>query len=153
MLSCLTFKTLIEYLAFFPFYPCWKLRLRSNKSPKVRIRASESHGVGGGCLAPAVWHSSWGYGNKYLLIPDRNPQQTKVKIPQKVQLGAPMSFNGVSYRNMSEGLLIEAAMTQSQLHHQTPAWEISHKSCKPGAHCSSCRQLKSLASISPRQLR
>ena len=38
----------------------------------------------------------------------------------KVQLGEPMSFIGVTYRNMGEGLLTGAEMTQGQLYHQSP---------------------------------
>lgn len=35
----------------------------------------------------------------------------------KVRLGEPLSLNGATDRNMGEGLLTEAEMTQSQLHH------------------------------------
>ena len=36
----------------------------------------------------------------------------------EVQLGVPVSFIGVTYRNMGEELLIGTEMTQRQLHHQ-----------------------------------
>lgn len=38
----------------------------------------------------------------------------------EVQLGEPVSFTGVTYRNMGEELLTEAEMTNRQLHHQGP---------------------------------
>lgn len=38
----------------------------------------------------------------------------------KVQLGEPMSFIGVTHRNMGEGLLIGAEMTQRCLQPQSP---------------------------------
>lgn len=38
----------------------------------------------------------------------------------KVELGEPMSFTGVIYRHMGEGLLTGAYMTQRQLHDQSP---------------------------------
>ena len=38
----------------------------------------------------------------------------------KVQLGDPMSFTGVTYSNMDEGLLTGAEIIHSQLHHQNP---------------------------------
>lgn len=43
-------------------------------------------------------------------------------------------FIGVTYRNMGEGLLRRAEMTQRQLHHQkpTPAWAIAQNSSTEG---------------------
>ena len=43
----------------------------------------------------------------------------------QVQLGEPVSFIEVTYRNMGEELLIGSEMTQRQLHH--PAWVTLHK--------------------------
>ena len=41
------------------------------------------------------------------------------KDTTKVQLGKPMSFIGIIYRNMGEGLLKEAEMSQRQVRHQS----------------------------------
>jgi hypothetical protein len=38
----------------------------------------------------------------------------------KVKLGELRSFTGGTYRNMGEGLLTGAEMTQRQLYHQSP---------------------------------
>ena len=38
----------------------------------------------------------------------------------EVQIGGPMSITRIPYRNMCEGLLTGAQMTQRQLHHQRP---------------------------------
>lgn len=42
----------------------------------------------------------------------------------KIQFSEPMSFTGSTYRNMGEGLLKGAEITQEQLYHQklTIAW-------------------------------
>ena len=46
----------------------------------------------------------------------------------KVQLAEPVSFIGITYRSMGEGLLTRAEMTQRQLHHQGPSsWVTAHK--------------------------
>lgn len=53
----------------------------------------------------------------------------------KIQLGEPVSFTGVTYRNMGEGLLTGAEVTQRQLPQQTKAtqaWVTTHNSWKPG---------------------
>ena len=47
----------------------------------------------------------------------------------KVQLGEPMSFIGVTYRNMGEGSCTGAEMTQRQLYHQGPPqheWQLTN---------------------------
>lgn len=65
----------------------------------------------------------------------------------KVQFGEPMRLGGgVTYKNMSDGLFLEADMTQRQQHQQkpTPAWVTGHGSWKPGAHCAAWRQLYGL---------
>ena len=48
-----------------------------------------------------------------LFMEDRKPMELKYKSI-KVQLGEPMSYIGVSYRNMGEGLLTGTEMTQRQ---------------------------------------
>lgn len=49
-----------------------------------------------------------------------NPPQTREQMPSKVQLKEPMSFIGVTYRNMGEGFLTGAEITQRQLPHHSP---------------------------------
>ena len=62
------------------------------------------------------------------------------KVTTKVQLGKPMSFIGIIYRNMGEGLLKEAEMSQRHLHPRSPplAWVTAHKAgsleCAPVQH-------------------
>lgn len=72
------------------------------------------------------------------------------------QLGEPMSIFlgggggwGVIWRNMGEVLPIGAEMTQRYLHHQRPiqAYVKAHKSWKPGARCTTQRQLNRLKSV------
>lgn len=66
----------------------------------------------------------------------------------KVQLGEPVGFIGVSYRNVGEGLRTGAQMTQRQLCHQVPpqhGWQLTTAG-KSGAHCTACRQLSGLES-------
>lgn len=50
----------------------------------------------------------------------------------KVQLVEPMSFIGVTYRNMGMALLTRAEITHRQLHHQS------------GAHCTAFNRLESV---------
>lgn len=49
-----------------------------------------------------------------LLAPDREPMTDQSLDTTKVQLGEPMSFIGFIHKNMSEGLLIGAEMTEKQ---------------------------------------
>lgn len=49
---------------------------------------------------------------------DKEPRTDQSAHTTKVLLGEPMGFIGVTYRNMGEGLLTGAEMTQRQLHHQ-----------------------------------
>lgn len=66
--------------------------------------------------------------------PDRELMTDKTMNTTKIQFGEPMRFNGVTYRNMGDGLHI-VEMIQRQLRHQSiPAWE-------PGTHYIPCRQL------------
>ena len=51
---------------------------------------------------------------------DRELKIHHSKDTTKDQLGEPMSFIGITYRNIIEGLLTGAEMTQRQLHHQNP---------------------------------
>ena len=51
---------------------------------------------------------------------DRNPIISQSMGTTEGQFGEPMSFIGVTFRIMGEGLFIGAEMTQRQLHHQTP---------------------------------
>lgn len=77
-------------------------------------------------------------------------QHTYLLIPPwtKVHLGEPMSFIKVTYRNMGEGSLIGAEMTQRQLHGQThSSMGDSSQSWEPGAHCTACRQLSRSKSV------
>lgn len=58
-----------------------------------------------------------------------NLQQTKEQIKTKVQFSEPMSFIGVTFRNMGEVLLIETETTQrttSCITKAHPAWELEH---------------------------
>lgn len=53
---------------------------------------------------------------------------------------------------MSDELRIGAETTPKQWYHQnpTPAWAIAPKGLKPGAHCTTYRQLWSMGSVFPR---
>lgn len=85
-----------------------------------------------------VWHYSWGDMNKCLLTPVREPM---------------ISFIGVAYQEHGWGAITQAEITQiSASSKSTPSWVTSHRSRKPGAHCSTYRQLNRLKSISSRQL-
>ena len=53
-----------------------------------------------------------------------------------VQSDEPMHFIGVTYRNMKEGLLIEAEMTQIKLFPQA-----AHNSWEPRANGTTCTKL------------
>lgn len=53
------------------------------------------------------------------LIPDRDLMTEQSTNSAKVQLGQPMIFNGVIYRNMGEGLFTGTERSQRQLHHQS----------------------------------
>lgn len=64
--------------------------------------------------SPAVWLYSWGDMTKCLLNPDRKPIRQSKAIT-KDQFGKPMTFIGVAYRNMTEGLLTGTEMSQSSL--------------------------------------
>lgn len=58
----------------------------------------------------------------------------------KLQLSELMSFIVVTYRNMHEGLLTTAEMTQRQPYHGVhPAYMIAHESQNPGARCTANR--------------
>jgi hypothetical protein len=56
----------------------------------------------------------------HLFIPNREAMIDRSTDTTKVQRGEPMSLIGVTYRNMGEGLLPGAEMTQRQPHHQSP---------------------------------
>lgn len=77
-----------------------------------------------------------------LLAPDRD----KSMEATRAQLGEPVSFTGVSCRNMGVGLFMGADMTQRQLHHQVP-FQPGWQSWEPGAHCIACRQLNRLERV------
>ena len=72
--------------------------------------------------------------NTHLFTLDRNPTTDQSTDTTKVQLGKPMSFIGVTYRTMGEGLLTRAEMTQRQVYLHSPpsAWVRAHKSWDPG---------------------
>ena len=91
----------------------------------------------------------------HLLTPARDFMADQSTYTTKTQLGEPMSFTGVTYRNMGERLLMEICMRSCfqehklrQKHQQspTPAWVVDNKSREPGAHCTACRLLNRLES-------
>lgn len=55
----------------------------------------------------------------HLLMPEREPTINQSVDTTKVQLGDPMSFTGITYRSMGEGLLRGVEKTLRQLHHQS----------------------------------
>ena len=55
-----------------------------------------------------------------LFTPDKEPITDQNTETTKVQLGEPVSFIRVAYRNMGRDFLIGAEMTYRQLHHQSP---------------------------------
>ena len=52
-----------------------------------------------------------------LLTPDRKLTTDQSTETTSVQFGKPKCFNRVAYRNMGDGLLTEAEMSQRQPHH------------------------------------
>ena len=67
----------------------------------------------------------------------------------KVQLGEPMSFIGVTYRNMGEGSCTGAEMTQRQLYHQGPPqheWQLTNLETWGTLHSLQVAQLVSASS-------
>lgn len=60
---------------------------------------------------------TWGDTNQCLLTPGRILTTNQTMDTIKVQLGEPISFIGVTYKNMGEGFLTGAEVIQRQLHH------------------------------------
>lgn len=58
--------------------------------------------------------------NTYFYSTQRDPRTDQSRNTTKVQSGKSMSFIGITYSNVCEGLLIAAAMTQRQQHQQSP---------------------------------
>lgn len=56
----------------------------------------------------------------HLLALEGEPTADKSMDSVKVQLGGPMSFLGVTEKNMGERSLLGAEMTRSQPHHRSP---------------------------------
>ena len=83
------------------------------------------------------------------LLPDREPMIDQSENTTTAELGEPVSFIGVTYRNMGKELLTGAEMTQRQLHHgkATPKLMTAHESWKPRACCTLCRQVNRLMSF------
>lgn len=71
----------------------------------------------------------------HLVTPDREPMTVqRTDTPKVFQLGKPMSFTRVTYKNMRERLLTGAEITQRQMHHQSSPqheWQLTGA----GAHC------------------
>ena len=61
----------------------------------------------------------WEILNTHLLIPDRESITNKSMDVIKVQFGKPMGFIGVTSKNMGNGLLPDAEMTQKQLYQKS----------------------------------
>lgn len=61
----------------------------------------------------------------------------------KVQLGEPVSFIGVSYMPIDEGLFTGTAVSPKT----TAAGVIARKSWKPEVYCTACRQPDRLESV------
>ena len=55
-----------------------------------------------------------------LLTPDREPRAEQSRDTTKVPFGESVSCIGATHRSVCEGLVIEAEMTQKQLHHLSP---------------------------------
>jgi hypothetical protein len=87
----------------------------------------------------------------HLLTPGRKPMTDK-SMSTKVQLDEPKSFIGVTYRNMSEGLLRGSEMSEIQLHCQSPlqhGWQLTKLG--PGTtSCTACKQLNWFDSVLPK---
>jgi hypothetical protein len=63
-------------------------------------------------------------------------------------LDEPISFIGVTYRNMGEGLLTVAEKTQKQLHRQTlPSMGDSSQKLGTWRNCTTYRRLKGLENV------
>lgn len=54
-----------------------------------------------------------------ILTPNRDPNTDKSTDTTKVQVGELMNFIGVAYKRVGKEILIEAAMNQGQLYHQS----------------------------------
>ena len=80
--------------------------------------------------------------SKSLLTQLENQQQTKQECDQ-IKPGEPISFIGITLRNIGKRLSAGGKFTPRQLKYQKapPAWVTAHKSWKAGAPCTACRQL------------
>ena len=58
--------------------------------------------------------------DRTLFTLDKEPRTDQSAHTTEVLHGEPISFIGVTYRNMGEGLITGAEMTQRQLYHQSP---------------------------------
>jgi hypothetical protein len=87
-------------------------------------------------------------GRHYIHVcsPNRKPKTEKGIDSIRVQLGKPVSFTRLTYRNMGEQLLGGVEMIQRQLNHQDLPQYIS-QSWETGAHCTAYRWLSRLDSV------
>lgn len=67
----------------------------------------------------------------------------------RAQFGEPLSFIGITYRNMGEGLFTGAkkdSKTTAPLN-PTPARVTPHESWKPGTYFTACKQFHMLKNV------
>ena len=90
---------------------------------------------------------------KFVSLLHKEPRTDQSAHTTKVLLDEPISFIGVTYRNMGEGLLTGAEMTQRQLHRQSLP-SVGDSSQKLGAwrNCTACRWIKGLENVHSRCL-
>lgn len=70
----------------------------------------------------------------------------------EVQLGGPLNFIGVPYRNIGERFLTIAETTHTQLQCLPQHDLTAHKIWEPGAHHTACRQRHKLKGVLPKWL-
>jgi hypothetical protein len=83
----------------------------------------------------------------------KEPRTDQPAHTTKVLLGELISFIGVAYRNMGEGLLTGTEMTQKQLHRQSlPSVGDSSQKLRTWRNCTACRWINGLKNVLSRCL-
>ena len=90
---------------------------------------------------------------KFVSTLHKEPRTDQSAHTTRVLLGEPISFIGVTYRNMGEGLVTGAEMTQRQLHCQSlPSVGDSSQKLGTWRNCTAYRWIKGLENVHSRCL-
>ena len=127
----------------------WDLHLTPHSNEKSLVCSTwlEWHNLG---WSNVVWQNFFSGEIQHicLLTPDREHMTDECKDTPRIQLRETISFIGITYRSLGEGLLTGTEMTQRQLHHQAySSMRDFSKSWEPGAHCTAWSQLSRLESV------